>query len=328
MNKKLLNRLLREEKGQAVVLFALLLVVLLGITSFTVDVGYLQWQKRELQNTADAAALAAAQDLPDASVAVATAEDYALAHGVTIAETTVNTPYNGDSYKVEVISTRDVPRLFSRIWGNTDIAVSARAVVAKQLEWAGNSLPFMNFDYNYATDPPVTVWTHVGSGVKGTISDFRTHGSGSDTFFEVEWEDGITFQKGFKLGEKGLDFSKLKDGIELVLTEDDQGEKIVYVFSLRSDIIENREFTVNGGDVVSLDELSKLKDGDVIDRHQLVLIKCLYMTSNLDSNNTQIELKYLGEVFTLGNVYPNHLNYPELPYEDFQSTVGSPRMTE
>jgi Flp pilus assembly protein TadG len=54
---------LRSEKGVTLVYVALLLVVFLGITALAVDIGYLMVSRNELQNSADASALAATRKL-------------------------------------------------------------------------------------------------------------------------------------------------------------------------------------------------------------------------------------------------------------------------
>ena len=54
----------KNERGQAIVLTVLALVVLLGMAALVLDVGAWFHQKRHLQATADAAALAGAQLLP------------------------------------------------------------------------------------------------------------------------------------------------------------------------------------------------------------------------------------------------------------------------
>ena len=51
------------ERGVAVIYVAILLVVLLGVTALAVDVGYMMVVRNQLQNAADAAALAAARKL-------------------------------------------------------------------------------------------------------------------------------------------------------------------------------------------------------------------------------------------------------------------------
>lgn len=54
-----------DERGAVLVLTALSLVVLVAITGLVVDLGYARSQRRVAQNSADAAALGAAQDLPN-----------------------------------------------------------------------------------------------------------------------------------------------------------------------------------------------------------------------------------------------------------------------
>jgi Flp pilus assembly protein TadG len=73
-------RRLTAEDGSIAIMVGLLLVVLVGIGSLVLDVGNLFWERRQLQNSADAAALAAAQDLTsgeDAATALATARTFA-----------------------------------------------------------------------------------------------------------------------------------------------------------------------------------------------------------------------------------------------------------
>jgi Flp pilus assembly protein TadG len=69
------------EEGQAVILLVLTLVVLLGIAALTIDIGHAYYAKRSLQSQADAAALAAAQGLPDAGSATSLARQYSGSAG-------------------------------------------------------------------------------------------------------------------------------------------------------------------------------------------------------------------------------------------------------
>lgn len=68
-----------RDKGAVMVLVALLLVALVGIGALVIDLGMLYVEKRQLQNGADAAALAVAQDcaLGDCGDEFATAQQYA-----------------------------------------------------------------------------------------------------------------------------------------------------------------------------------------------------------------------------------------------------------
>src|SRR3989304_6214559 len=79
---------LRSERGQALVLAALAMLVILGFAAMAIDVGYWFSQKREVQKAVDAAALAGAQELPDDSVLAETvAREYLTKNGVTDTDT-------------------------------------------------------------------------------------------------------------------------------------------------------------------------------------------------------------------------------------------------
>jgi Flp pilus assembly protein TadG len=70
-----------DERGQVIVLVVLFLIVLLGMAALVVDVGYAYYAHRTLQASADAAALAGAQELPDATRAQAIAREYSSQPG-------------------------------------------------------------------------------------------------------------------------------------------------------------------------------------------------------------------------------------------------------
>jgi hypothetical protein len=58
-----------------------MLVVLLGMVGMVIDVGYAYYTQRSLQSSADAAALAGAQELPDSAKAISTATAYSGSTG-------------------------------------------------------------------------------------------------------------------------------------------------------------------------------------------------------------------------------------------------------
>ena len=72
---------IRNERGQVIVLVIVTLVVLLGFAALVIDVGYAYYAHRQLQASADAAALAGAQELPDQARAVAVAQEYSSSAG-------------------------------------------------------------------------------------------------------------------------------------------------------------------------------------------------------------------------------------------------------
>ena len=78
---RLLAHRSRGEEGQALVLMAAALVVLIGFAGLVVDIGRLYVAQRQLQQAVDAAALAAGQDMPHAIVAWGAATAFSAAPG-------------------------------------------------------------------------------------------------------------------------------------------------------------------------------------------------------------------------------------------------------
>lgn len=124
-----------REGGQMLVLFVLLLAVVLGFTALVIDVGLVYVERRNLQSAADAAALAAAQELPGTpSLLTDSARQWAAKNGYDIpsgATVSVTTPYNGDPSKVEVVISKDVSAVFARVLGKEVFAARARAVATR-----------------------------------------------------------------------------------------------------------------------------------------------------------------------------------------------------
>lgn len=165
--KRIINRIwfyLSDEKGAVIILVAFLLVfVLLGIAALTVDVGYLYTHRRHLQNTADAAALAAAWELPwDNAAITETAEDYIKYNHIDIYDENddyldgvtvkVSNP-DEENNKVKVEITKNYPLFFALAppIGQTDADVYAMAVAIKEYTFL-NLLPFIMLEYQEIVD--------------------------------------------------------------------------------------------------------------------------------------------------------------------------------
>jgi hypothetical protein len=142
------------ETGAVAILIALLLVVLLGVAALVVDLGMLYHSKRQLQTAADAAAIAAAYDLPDATTAENRAFQYAGLNAVQVAETDPTTPYDGNPDKIEVVCSRSVGLFFAPIWGVHDSQVSARAVAARTIEGLGYAIFSEDPNYDLVINGP------------------------------------------------------------------------------------------------------------------------------------------------------------------------------
>jgi Putative Flp pilus-assembly TadE/G-like len=124
-----MNSVRRDERGQAIVLMTLSLVVIMGMAALVLDVGNWFHTKRRLQGTADAAALAGAQLLPnDSSGAQSQALAYANKNGGDVAGaniTVTSTVLPNDTISVRARKTD--PGIFSGILGIASADIDARA---------------------------------------------------------------------------------------------------------------------------------------------------------------------------------------------------------
>jgi hypothetical protein len=124
------------ERGSVLVAVAVLMPLLLGILVLVVDFGHAFMVQRHLQSAADAAALAAAQELPDMANAEAVANDYSASSGgrnersnVPGVTTTVSFPDPaGDRVRVRESAKAGV--VFAGIFGFDGFDVSAVAVAS------------------------------------------------------------------------------------------------------------------------------------------------------------------------------------------------------
>lgn len=98
--KKIFRQILLANRGATVIFVALAMIVLLGMAALAIDVGYLYVVRGELQNAADAGALAGAQELylPDGTVnpnADTMADDYVSRNDSEQATVTVESVQRG-----------------------------------------------------------------------------------------------------------------------------------------------------------------------------------------------------------------------------------------
>lgn len=89
--KRALGSRVRREEGQVIVIMVLFLVVLCGFAGLVIDVGRVYVAQRELQQAVDAAALAAAQDLPTTAAANSDVTTYSALAGSKNANTKMMT---------------------------------------------------------------------------------------------------------------------------------------------------------------------------------------------------------------------------------------------
>ncbi|TMK95730.1 MAG: hypothetical protein E6G42_02100 [Actinobacteria bacterium] len=119
----------RTQSGQAFVITILMLTALLGMAALVLDVGSWFRAHRSLQATADAAALAGAQELPDApGNANSLANDYAAKNQSGLTGVTVNLSQSyvpNDTIRVHV--TKPAEGFFSKVFGINSVDEGAAA---------------------------------------------------------------------------------------------------------------------------------------------------------------------------------------------------------
>jgi hypothetical protein len=127
-----------------VVLVIVLMVVLLGMAALVIDVGYAYYAHRSLQGSADAAALAGAQELPDGAKAQTVALQYSASAGaknergdINDVTTTVTTrcitsipgcdPATGQVNAVVVLEKAPTKTFFAGLFGIDSFKITARS---------------------------------------------------------------------------------------------------------------------------------------------------------------------------------------------------------
>jgi uncharacterized membrane protein len=120
------------EHGQVLVLSTLFMVVLLGMAAFVIDIGRLASNRRQLQNAADAGALAGALELPARpSDAEAVARTWTGKNGSAGGEVTEATAFTTTTATdtIRVRLARSVPYTFGRVLGLDAKTMTAKATV-------------------------------------------------------------------------------------------------------------------------------------------------------------------------------------------------------
>jgi len=140
-SRRLLRLTLRNESGQVTVLTAMLATVLLSVMSLVVDTGSAYEGRRDMQNSADAAALAGVMEVAEdrgTAAAESVARQYVQDNlGGTGHETIVTFP-DDNKVKVEIDTSRDT--FFAGIFGTESMPIRASATADSGLAGQINNL--------------------------------------------------------------------------------------------------------------------------------------------------------------------------------------------
>jgi putative Flp pilus-assembly TadE/G-like protein len=176
--------------GQALVLIIVFLAALMGIAALVIDVGYAYYTHRSLQASADAAALAGAQELPDPGRAQTVARQYSASTGAKNARGNVPSVSTSVSTKclasvpgcepvnaVVVSETAEVQTKFARVLGIDSFTVRARSTACSpcgvrplDLMLVLDRTLSMCMDHWGNQDPSCTDLNHAREGLKTFLS--------------------------------------------------------------------------------------------------------------------------------------------------------------
>jgi putative Flp pilus-assembly TadE/G-like protein len=192
---RIANQSTHRESGQALVIVVLFLFVLLGMAAMVIDVGYAYYAHRSLQAQVDAAALAGAQELPDAAKATQVAYDYSGRVGSKNAQSNVQNvqvqvqtrclsriPGCDPVNAVVVEETAAVKTLFAGVLGIKNFNIRARSTacspcgtkpldVVLVLDRTGS----MCQTHSGANDPACTDLTNAKDGMKSFLEFFDSN---------------------------------------------------------------------------------------------------------------------------------------------------------
>jgi Flp pilus assembly protein TadG len=123
----------RNQSGQATVLTLIFLTVLLGMAALVLDIGSWYRADRDTQSTADAAALAGAQALPDDTAqASSLASGYSSKNGGGLASVSFSSSY-GPNDTIKVTVKKQASGIFTKLFGVDNVDVGSKATARTAL---------------------------------------------------------------------------------------------------------------------------------------------------------------------------------------------------
>ncbi|MFP5112715.1 pilus assembly protein TadG-related protein [Bacillaceae bacterium C204] len=212
---RLLN--LRDESGAVLVIVAISMVALLGVTALAIDGGRLYSEKSKLQKALDAAVLAGAQGLTSGEAqAIEIAQEVSQKNGFPLTEDDLS--LTSDS--IRATKQINVPLTFARVLGmnNTDVNAKAKAIIAPLKK--GYGIAPIAVDYNSV--PDVTELNCGNTGAHhGNCGFLDIDGNGADGLADGI-KNGTTFEIGTEIAETepGGKVGPVQDAIQYLIDSD------------------------------------------------------------------------------------------------------------
>ena len=156
-----------SESGQTLAMICMFMFILIGLCGLVVDLGNGYLQRQNVQNEADAAALAGADAVP-AGTYQAAAQQMAAKNGLPGDQVTV--AFNGTD-SVTVTVTRSAPTYLLSLFGKKSIQVTATATarIAAQGQVNGHVAPYAVMRSVYANGTGTVLFNQNNPGAYGTV---------------------------------------------------------------------------------------------------------------------------------------------------------------
>ena len=257
---------LHRDDGAVALIAAVAAIVIFASAALVVDLGVLYIAQVEMQASADAAALAGAQELPAAGTATTVARDYAPANSDPGISITITTPYEGDPNKIHVTCSKSVAYVLAPVFGVSSGNAIASAVGVRYTNWSGEALPFINLNDDYTASPSINIWEKIGPGYFESINNYEIHNPANPAtiYFSIDYMNGVELKNGF--------VANIKQEIGYVFDRHHPSVP-VYVLSLRKSVLDSGRVLLIGGATKDMDDL---KNGDPVHPSQLVLLECTF----------------------------------------------------
>lgn len=290
------NKFKKNESGQSMVLVAIMITMLFGFGALAVDVGYMTYQKSELQNAADSAALAGALLAPtmDTTSVQSKIVDYVQINNNRITNSEVTKKIvNKTAKTVEVEIQQKGIKILRGFLSVNENTMTVKAI-AKYNAWPGYALPFINIDDPYLIDDPAFVDdptddTDAPEQIYTTIELWEKSGSGQferlieqyipddNTFLVINDENNATIDTG-----KG---NNIKTQLDAIVMPAIEANKPVYVLSFKDENI--GEYSKSEMEAMLAKENGKI----VANISNLVLLKGYITQYNYNANANDFVLK-------------------------------------
>lgn len=165
--------ILKSNKGSMLVIYALALTALLGFCALVVDTGTVIVEKQKFQNAVDAAALAAAQELPDTTKAQNVVNQYIQLNGYNT--TDISVTFSNSNKTIVISGTKTVNYYFAKMlgFGSTIIHPSASA----ESDSIGEAFNYALFSGSETTTLTLNGSSQYVEGSSHTNKNFVANGS-------------------------------------------------------------------------------------------------------------------------------------------------------